>query len=68
MSFGGTPVLSFRVLSDSVINATLGEGSTGDLVVNGNNGTDSLAGFVYLPPPLDPGVLEPIATALRELP
>jgi alkanesulfonate monooxygenase SsuD/methylene tetrahydromethanopterin reductase-like flavin-dependent oxidoreductase (luciferase family) len=24
-------------------------------------------GIVYLPPPLDPGVLEPIATALREL-
>src|ERR1700678_9813 len=24
--------------------------------------------IVYLPPPLDPGVLEPIATALRELP
>ena len=24
-------------------------------------------GIVYLPPPLDPGVLEPLATALREL-
>jgi hypothetical protein len=24
-------------------------------------------GIVYLPPPLDPGVLEPLATALREI-
>ena len=58
ISFGGTPVLSFRVLSDSVINVTLGSGSSGDLLVNGNNGTDSLTGFVYLTPPPPPPVIQ----------
>jgi hypothetical protein len=54
VSFGGTPVLSFRILSDSVINATLGEGSSGEVVVSGNNGADSLSGFIYLAPPPPP--------------
>jgi hypothetical protein len=58
ISFGGTPVLSFRILSDSVINVTLGSGSSGDLLVNGNNGADSLTGFVYLAPPLPPPVIQ----------
>lgn len=57
ISFGGTPVLSYRVLSDSVVNATLGQGSSGDLLVSGNNGTDSLTGFVYLPPPPPPPII-----------
>jgi FG-GAP-like repeat/IPT/TIG domain/Secretion system C-terminal sorting domain len=58
ISFGGTPVLSFRVLSDSVINVTLGPGSSGDLLVNGNNGTDSLTGFLYLTPPPPPPIVQ----------
>ncbi|HXD76158.1 MAG TPA: IPT/TIG domain-containing protein, partial [Puia sp.] len=54
ISFGGTPVQSFRIFSDSIIYATIGAGSTGSVLVSGTNGADSLAGFVYLaaaPPP-----------------
>ena len=50
ISFGGTPVYLFNVISDSLIYAVLGQGSTGTLVVNGNNGKDSLTGFIYIPP------------------
>ena len=51
ISFGGTPVYIFNVISDSLIYAVLGQGSSGTMVVNGNNGEDSLTGFVYIPPP-----------------
>jgi hypothetical protein len=51
ISFGGTPAQSFRIYSDSVVYVTVGPGSTGSLVVTGNNGTDSLAGFFYIAPP-----------------
>ena len=54
ISFGGTPVQSFRIFSDSVVYVTVGEGSTGTLVVSGNNGTDSLPGFYYIAPPPPP--------------
>jgi TM2 domain-containing membrane protein YozV len=54
ISFGGTPVYLFNVISDSLIYAVLGQGSTGTLVVNGNNGEDSLTGFIYIPPPPPP--------------
>lgn len=60
ISLGGTPVQSFRIFSDSVIYVTVGEGSTGDLVVSGNNGADMLPGFVYIqpaPPPPPPLVV-----------
>ncbi len=51
VSFGGTPAQSYRIYSDSVVYVTVGPGSTGSLVVTGNNGTDSLAGFFYIAPP-----------------
>jgi hypothetical protein len=51
ISFGGTPVYIFNVMSDSLIYAVLGQGSSGTMVVNGNNGEDSLTGFIYIPPP-----------------
>ena len=58
ISFGGTPAQSFRIFSDTIIYVTVGAGSTGNLVVSGNNGTDSLTGFVYIqpapPPPPTP--------------
>jgi FG-GAP-like repeat/IPT/TIG domain/FG-GAP repeat len=57
ISFGGTPAYVFNVMSDSVIHAVVGQGSTGSLVVNGNNGEDSLTGFIYItPPPPPPGI------------
>ncbi len=54
ISIGGTPVYTFNVISDSLIDAVVGQGSTGTLVVNGNNGEDSLTGFTYIPPPPPP--------------
>ncbi|HUB59235.1 MAG TPA: FG-GAP-like repeat-containing protein [Puia sp.] len=57
ISFGGTPAQSFRIYSDSVVYATVGPGSTGTLVANGNNGTDSLPGFYYIAPPPPPAVV-----------
>jgi len=54
ISFGGTPAYLFNVISDSLIFAVVGQGSTGSLVVNGNNGEDSLTGFIYIPPPPPP--------------
>ena len=58
ISFGGTPVYLFNVITDSLIYAVVGEGSTGTLVVNGNNGEDSLTGFIYIPPPPPPPGVE----------
>jgi FG-GAP-like repeat/IPT/TIG domain/FG-GAP repeat len=54
ISFGGTPAQSFRIYSDSIVYVTVGPGSTGTLVVSGNNGTDSLQGFFYIAPPPPP--------------
>jgi hypothetical protein len=51
VSFGGTPVQSFRIFSDSIVYATVGAGSSGSLVVNSANGADTLPGFTYLAPP-----------------
>ena len=57
ISFGGTPVQSFRIYSDSVVYVTVGQGSTGSLAVSGNNGTDLLPGFFYIAPPPPPPVV-----------
>ena len=54
ISFGGTPAQSFRIFSDSIVYVTVGAGSTGTLVVSGNNGTASLPGFFYIAPPPPP--------------
>jgi hypothetical protein len=47
IAFGNTPAASFTVVSDTVITAVVGNGSSGYVFVAGNNATDSLAGFVY---------------------
>jgi hypothetical protein len=57
ISFGGTPAQSFRIYSDSIVYVTVGPGSTGTLVVSGNNGTDSLQGFYYIAPPPPPPIV-----------
>jgi hypothetical protein len=57
ISFGGTPAQSFRIFSDSLVYVTVGPGSTGTVVVTGNNGTDSLQGFYYIAPPPPPPVV-----------
>ena len=58
ISFGGTPAQSFRIFSNNVVYATVGAGSTGTVSVSGNNGSDSLPGFYYIPPPPPPPVID----------
>jgi hypothetical protein len=65
ISFGGTPAQSFRIFSDSLVYVTVGAGSTGTLVVNGNNGTASLQGFFYIAPPPPPAVVSIIGFSPR---
>jgi hypothetical protein len=54
VSVGGTPVLNFTVVSDSVITATLGNGATGSVSVTTPNGVGELDGFTFqgLTPPV----------------
>jgi hypothetical protein len=48
--FGGTLAKSASVLNDSTITATVGSGSSGNVIVTTAGGADTLAGFVYIPP------------------
>jgi hypothetical protein len=48
VNFGGTSAASFTVTSDSTINAVVGTGSSGAVQIISANGTDTLAGFVYI--------------------
>ncbi len=50
VSFGGTPATSFTVISDSVVDATVGLGASGFVTVANAAGNDSLAGFTFTPP------------------
>jgi hypothetical protein len=58
VSFGGTPAVSFTVLSATTISATVGYGTSGSVTVWSVDSTDlfrdtsvaTLAGFVYIPP------------------
>jgi hypothetical protein len=47
VSFGGTAATSFTVVSDSVIKAITGKGSTGAVLVKTPWGTATLSGFTY---------------------
>ncbi|RYZ54417.1 MAG: hypothetical protein EOP49_05205, partial [Sphingobacteriales bacterium] len=51
VSFGGTPAASFTVVSSTTINAVVGAGASGDVVVTTAGGTATMAGFVLLLPP-----------------
>lgn len=48
VSFGGSPVLGFTIISDNQIQAVVGVGATGQLKVSTPTAADSLAGFVYV--------------------
>lgn len=50
VTFGGTPA-TFKIISDTVIQATLTTGTTGTIVVKNYSGYGTLPGFIYLPPP-----------------
>ena len=50
VSFGGVPAQSFTILSDSLIWAIVGTGATGYVKVTHSPYSDSLSGFIYIPP------------------
>lgn len=50
VNLGGTPASSFTVVADSVLQATIGTGSTGVVEVTTPFGTDTLRGFIFIPP------------------
>ncbi|PWV45805.1 IPT/TIG domain-containing protein [Chitinophaga sp. S165] len=51
VSFGGVLASSFSVVSDTKIEAVVGEGNTGNVEVKTVHGTGSLNGFTYIIPP-----------------
>lgn len=51
VSFGGIPAASFTTLSDTVITATLGNGSSGNIGVTTSLGTGTLSGFHFIHAP-----------------
>ncbi|SMG52841.1 gliding motility-associated C-terminal domain-containing protein [Marivirga sericea] len=52
VSFGGTSADSFTVESDSIINATVAKGSTGDVLVRNLADSATRAGFEFIPAPI----------------
>lgn len=59
VSFGGVTAGSFTILSDSLIRAAVGTGSTGYVKVANSSYSDSLGGFIFIssdttPPPPPP--------------
>jgi hypothetical protein len=51
VSFGGTAVASFNVVSTTTIIAVVGAGTSGSVSITNNGGTATLAGFAFLPLP-----------------
>ncbi len=52
VAFGGTPAFSFTVVSPSLINAIVGNGSSGNIIIQkpgGINGLTFIPGFTFLP-------------------
>lgn len=64
VKFGNTTSLSYNVESDTLITAVVAFGSTGDVSVTTSDGIGSLAGFVYIPPPVITSVT-PVTGALN---
>jgi hypothetical protein len=55
--FGGTPVDTFYIVSDSVIRATVGAGSTGYILVQSQFGISTLGGFTFISNDTTPPVI-----------
>lgn len=52
VSFGGVPASSFTIINPTTINAVVGNGASGNIVVTNSFGSDSLPDFSYIPPPI----------------
>lgn len=50
VSFGGVAAASFRQWGDDV-QAVVGEGASGDIILSTSYGNDTISGFTYIPPP-----------------
>lgn len=57
VGFGEVMSASFTVLNDSSLQAVVGNGANGYLSVKGISGTDSLSGFIFLAPALQPPLI-----------
>jgi hypothetical protein len=51
VTFGGTPVVSYTVINDTLIKAIVGAGATGPVVVTAPSGNGNLAGFLFVERP-----------------
>ncbi|MCU0425232.1 MAG: IPT/TIG domain-containing protein [Candidatus Kapabacteria bacterium] len=51
VSFGGTPAMSYMVISPTQINAVVGAGASGDVSVTTSGGTVLSPGFTFIAPP-----------------
>ena len=49
VSFGGTPAVSFKVISTKQIDAVIGGGASGDITVTTPAGTGTITGFKFTP-------------------
>lgn len=52
VSFGGVPAASFTINDNYSISAIVGQGATGNVTVTSVAGSNSRAGFTYIPPPV----------------
>ncbi|UPK67899.1 IPT/TIG domain-containing protein [Chitinophaga filiformis] len=50
--FGGVPAASFAVNSNNQIMAIVGDGASGDITVISGEGNSSMAGFIFMAPPI----------------
>ena len=51
VTFGGTPSASYTIVNSTTITAVVSAGSSGSVAVTTANGTGSIGGYVYVPPP-----------------
>ncbi|WP_170117663.1 FG-GAP-like repeat-containing protein [Chitinophaga ginsengisoli] len=52
VTFGGVPAVSYTIISDSMLLATVGNGTAGDVAVTNSYGTDIRKGFSFGIPPV----------------